>query len=201
MNLHALFPTPVARFSLDRAFTDAELEFCIQQDTTPNMGNRTSADRYVLKHDALTDLNAFIERSIAQYLKEVFAPKHDCRLRVTQSWLNYTEPGQFHHKHAHPNSFVSGCLYIKADRASDKIHFFRDGYSQVVLHTEDFNLYNSPSWWLDVHAGDLLLFPSSLTHMVEPVQGTETRVSLSLNTFPVGYVGKEEMLTALHLGG
>jgi hypothetical protein len=43
-----------------------------------------------------------------------------------------------------------------------------------------------------------MLFPSSLTHMVETVQGDE-RVSLAFNTFPVGYVGEEESLTALHL--
>jgi hypothetical protein len=42
-----------------------------------------------------------------------------------------------------------------------------------------------------------MLFPSSLTHMVEAVQ--QERVSLSFNTFPVGYVGEEESLTALHL--
>jgi predicted 2-oxoglutarate/Fe(II)-dependent dioxygenase YbiX len=59
-------------------------------------------------------------------------------------------------------------------------------------------LHNSESWWFEVGAGDLMLFPSSLTHMVETVQGDE-RVSLAFNTFPVGYVGEEESLTALHL--
>jgi len=59
-------------------------------------------------------------------------------------------------------------------------------------------LYNSESWWFEVGTGDLLLFPSSLTHMVETVQEDE-RISLSFNTFPVGYVGDESSLTALHL--
>ena len=56
---------------------------------------------------------------------------------------------------------------------------------------------SSESWWFEVGAGDLMIFPSHLTHMVESVQ--QERVSLSFNTFPVGYVGEEESLTALHL--
>jgi hypothetical protein len=43
-----------------------------------------------------------------------------------------------------------------------------------------------------------MLFPSSLTHMVETVQGDD-RVSLAFNTFPAGYVGDESSLTELHL--
>jgi hypothetical protein len=56
-------------------------------------------------------------------------------MRLTQSWLNYTKPGQFHHKHAHPNSFISGVLYMKAARQRDKIYFYKDGYKQISLPT------------------------------------------------------------------
>jgi hypothetical protein len=38
-----------------------------------------------------------------------------------------------------------------------------------------------------------------LTHMVEKVNAAETRISLSFNTFPVGYVGNDDSLTGLHL--
>jgi uncharacterized protein (TIGR02466 family) len=113
--------------------------------------------------------------------------------------LNYSKPGEWHHKHAHPNSFVSGVLYMKAVKDSDKIYFYGDEYKTIDLPTENYNIYNSKSWWLPVETGDLMLFPSSLTHSVEKVQADQTRVSLAFNTFPVGYVGQEESLTALHL--
>jgi hypothetical protein len=93
---------------------------------------------------------------------------------------------------------VSGVLYLKAAKERDKIYFYKDGYQQVKLPTDNYNVYNSDSWWFEVGAGDLMLFPSSLTHMVETVQD-EDRVSLAFNTFPVGYVGDESSLTALHL--
>ena len=199
MIVHNLFPTPVAKFTLDRAFTTEELDFVDQQQTHNNVGNTTSNDRYVLTHKTMASVYDFVKSCVGTYLQNIYAPKNDVSLRVTQSWLNYSKPGEWHHRHAHPNSFVSGVLYMKAIKDSDKIYFYGDEYKTIDLPTENYNLYNSKSWWLPVETGDLMLFPSSLTHSVEKVQADQTRVSLAFNTFPVGYVGQEENLTALHL--
>lgn len=198
MITYSLFPTAVAKFELGRDYTAEEMAFVNSQPTHSNSGNTTSDNRYVLRHDTMASLKAFAEASVNEYLRSICAPKHEVALRLTQSWLNYTKDGQYHHKHEHPNSFVSGVLYLKAARQKDKIHFYKSLYQQIKLPTDQFNVYNSDSWWLEVGAGDLMLFPSSLTHMVETVQGDE-RVSLAFNTFPVGYVGDESHLTALHL--
>ncbi len=198
MNLYGIFPKPVAKFSLGRDFTTEEIAFVDSQPTHTNVGNTTSDDRYVLRHDTMKSLMEFTDSCVAHYLKSVFTPKHEVKLRVTQSWLNYSKEGQYHHKHAHPNSFVSGVLYMKALKNKDKIHFYQEEYHQIKLPTDSWNLYNSESWWFEVNTGDLILFPSNLTHSVEPVVGEE-RVSLAFNTFPVGYVGDENNLTALHV--
>ena len=198
MDVFHLFPTAVAKFDLGREFSAEELDFVGSQETHKNMGNTTSNNRYVLRDDTMAKLREFTEASVNEYLQSIYAPKHDVSLRITQSWLNYTKPGEFHHKHAHPNSFVSGVLYIKASSERDKIYFYKDGYEQIKLPVDQFNLFNSTSWWLPVETGRLMLFPSNLTHMVETVK-EEDRISLSFNTFPVGYVGEEETLTALHV--
>ena len=188
----------MGKFDLGRDFSAEELDFVGSQETHKNMGNTTSNNRYVLRDDTMAKLREFTESSVAEYLKSIYAPKNDVSLRITQSWLNYTKPGEFHHKHSHPNSFVSGVLYLKAARERDKIYFYKDGYQQIKLATDNWNPNNSDSWWFTVGTGDLMVFPSYLTHMVETVQ-EEDRISLSFNTFPVGYVGEEESLTALHL--
>lgn len=198
MILHSLFPTAVAKFELGREFTSEEMDFTLNQSTHPNAGNTTSDDRYVLKHDTFLNLSEFVQKCVDEYLKSIFAPKENVQLRVTQSWFNYTKPGQFHHKHSHPNSFISGVLYMKAAKERDKIYFFNETYQQITLNTENFNLFNSKSWWIPVETGNLMLFPSSLTHCVEAVKDEE-RISLAFNTFPIGLVGSEESLTALHL--
>jgi uncharacterized protein (TIGR02466 family) len=200
MPIHNLFPTPVGMYKLDRDLTEKELGFIKNQETRPNMGNATSVNNTILRHKAMTKLRDFIESSVSEYFKTIYNPKHQVNLRVTQSWTNYTEPGQWHHKHAHPNSFVSGVFYPQANKETDKIYFYRGGFHMVKLPPENYNSWNSESWWFDVGTGDLILFPSSLEHMVETVQGDQTRISLSFNTFPVGNIGEEVSLTGLKIG-
>lgn len=200
MIVYNLFPTAVAKFELGRDYTAEELTFIYGQPTRANTGNSTSKSQYVLRHESMSGLKNFIESSLCTYLKQIYDPKNNVSLRITQSWLNYTKPGQFHHKHSHENSFVSGVLYIKASHEKDKIHFYNESYRQIYLSTENFNVYNSRSWWLQVNTGELMLFPSSMTHMVDRVKDDE-RISLAFNTFPIGNVGEDLELTALNLEG
>lgn len=199
MNLINLFPTAVGEFNVGRAFTAEETDFVNQQPIHKNMGNTTSDDRYVLTHRTMTDLHTFVLSCVGEYFQSVYAPVNKVSLRVTQSWFNYSKPGEWHHKHAHPNSFVSGVLYMKAAKEADKIYFHNDAYRQIDIPTTNYNVYNSQSWWLPVETGKLMLFPSSLQHSVAPVTADDTRISLAFNTFPVGYVGDESSLTALYL--
>lgn len=201
MNIVSLFPTAVGSFQIGRDLTKDEIKFIKDQPTRANVGNTTSADTYILEAKKLKDIRKFIETSLTEYFNSVYAPKGNLKLRITQSWCNYSEPGQFHHKHAHPNSFISGVFYPQADKDTDKIYFYNDGYEQLKIATQDWNIWNSKSWWLPAEQGCLYIFPSGLPHMVETVKGTQTRISLSFNTFPVGKlgVGEEEDLTQLIL--
>ena len=200
MIVNNLFPTPVAKFELGRDLSEVEREHLFNLETRSNQGNTTSVDNHVLNKPELHSLAEFLNNSLQEYFNTVYAPKADANLCITQSWVNYTKPGQFHHKHAHPNSLISGVFYIQAAKETDKLHFFKDGFQQIKVIPKDFNLYNSDSWWLAAATGTLYLFPSSLTHMVEPVRSEDIRISLSFNTFPKGIIGEEVSLNSLKLG-
>lgn len=196
MVIENLFPTAVGMLKYEGLF---DKEFLLTQTQRPNEGNTSSDNKYILNCREVMDLRQFIEKSLHDYFMATSNPKNDVRLKITQSWLNWSKPGQFHHKHAHPNSFISGCFYVSANKETDRIYFYRDDYQQIKFPPVDWNVYNSESWWLPVGSGDLVLFPSSLSHMVQPVDGDETRISLAFNTFPVGVIGDEDELTALQL--
>lgn len=196
---HGLFPTPVSFFELGRELSAKESEFLLNLDRKPNQGNTVSLDRNLLDDLKLTSLREFIDASVSTYFKEIYSPKNKVNLRVTQSWCNYSKPEEFHHKHSHANSVVSGVFYIKANKETDRIYFFKETHETIKFSIDKNNLYNSESWWLPVGTGELILFPSSLTHMVAPVEGEDLRVSLSFNTFPVGYVGDDDSLSSVHL--
>ena len=197
--LHNLFHTPVGIYKLDRDLSAKELLFLKNQETRSNMGNLTSINNSILKDKELTQLRDFIETKLSEYFTTVYSPKHKVNLKITQSWTNYTEKGEYHHKHEHPNSFVSGVFYVQADKTKDKIHFFKNIYHQINFPPSEWNVWNSESWWFEIGTCELILFPSSLTHMVPTVESDQTRISLSFNTFPVGNIGEEVNLTGLNV--
>ena len=197
--IHGLFPTPILMTELGRRFTDDEVLFFTDQsrDTVTNMGNVTSRDNYVFKQDVMKDLHKAALDAVNLYMKDVLNATDEVTPYVTQSWLNYTKPGEYHHKHEHPNSFLSGVIYINADPKKDKIHFYNNKYRQIKPELKDWNWWNSDSWWFEVKTGAIIIFPSHLTHMVEQTQSEDTRISLAFNTFVKGTIGSNFELTEL----
>ncbi|WP_290943008.1 TIGR02466 family protein [Hyphomonas sp.] len=179
--------------------TEKETKFLVKQKTRSNTGNTTSIDNTILENKEMKKLKQFIEKSVKEYFKNIYQPKNNVEPYITQSWCNYTKEGQFHHKHAHPNSFISGVFYVQADKTKDKIYFYKEEYKQIKVPAKEYNLFNSESWWFETGTNDLVIFPSSLIHMVEKVVGKE-RISLSFNTFLKGYIGEDLELTGLHIG-
>jgi len=200
--INGIFPTPIYMSKLDRELTKKELAFVDKSklDFYKNDGNITSNDNYILNQKVFSSLKEDLYLRVEDYFKKVLSTTDAVTPYITQSWLNYTETNQYHHKHEHPNSLVSGVFYVNCHEEFDKIKFFRkDGYQTIKPETKDWNLYNSETWWFTVKTGDIILFPSSLTHMVETKEGDNTRISLAFNVFIKGTIGNNKNLTELIL--
>ena len=196
----SLFSIPVGQYKIDRELTKKEMNFFLKQPQRTNLGNTTSTNSYILNRKELTSLRNELENKLQAYFEQVYSPKYDVSLRITQSWVNYTKKGQFHHKHRHPNSFISGVYYIETT-GIDRIYFHNDRTPIIDIVPTEWNSWNSKTWWTEAKKGSLVLFPSSLEHNVEVVNTDETRISLSFNTFPIGDIGEEKDLTGLKLEG
>jgi uncharacterized protein (TIGR02466 family) len=195
-----LFPLPIVTSNIGRPFTDAELA-CVQEHksrTYTNAGNTTSLNSYILESE-FPDVKEYILEAIKHYGDTVLSIPDNNELYITQSWLNFTEPGQFHHSHNHTNSLVSGVFYFNADPEVDRILFFKTGHIMIVPEVKELNPYNSTSWWFPVGTGGLIMFPSQVQHSVEHTQSRDTRISLAFNVFIRGQVGSSKNLTALEL--
>jgi len=205
MNLQtlALFPTAVVQGNLGRDITTKEMSVIDyhSERTVFNEGNLTSKEYYVLdKHEELKEIRQYIQNCINYYVETILSPSTNINFYITQSWLNYTGEGEWHHKHTHPNSILSGVFYFKADSFVDKINFFSGQQHKFIdFNVKKWNIYNSSSWWVETAAGDILIFPSDLCHSVDPKLGKPVRVSLAFNTFAKGTFGTEETLRALYL--
>ncbi len=200
-NINGIFPTPIYISKLDRELTSLELKFVDKnkKDFYKNDGNITSKNNYILNEKPFANIKKELDLIVKDYFEKVISTTDAVTPYITQSWLNYTETNQYHHKHAHPNSLVSGVLYINCHEEHDKIKFFNDNYKTIKPEIKEYNIWNSESWWFTVKTGDVILFPSSLTHMVETKQGDNTRISLAFNVFIKGTVGNNKSLTELIL--
>ena len=199
MNVNGLFPIPLGSAQLDREITQQEKDYILSLELSKNMGNYRSINTHVLLNPQMSGIREFISNSLGLFFTEIYQPL-TTDIRVTQSWVNISNPGEYHHKHFHPNSFISGVFYIQAN-SDDKIHFYNEQQNTLIIPHKSYNLFNSETWWVDVKEGQLLLFPSKLQHMVSNVQAAENkqRISLSFNTFLVGTLGTEDTLTQLIL--
>ena len=201
--INHIFPTPVYITEIDREFTKQELNFVKEQKKhcSKNAGNINTKDNYILNRKEFKNIKKFLNKHCKNYLDTIICPKNNLELYITQSWLNYTEADQYHHKHEHPNSVISGVLYFDSDIKNDKILFSKSTEQQIkpIIDNTKFNLSNSETWFFPVETGRLIMFPSSTIHSVEIKKGKNTRISLAFNTFYKGTIGSSVGLSELIL--
>jgi len=195
-----LFPVPIYQTILNRELTTEEINFFNQLEKRKNSYNNNSKNNYVLDEKPLATLKDELFLRVEDYFQKIIRPKDNVTPYITQSWVNWTKTGEEHHKHAHSNSLFSGVFYIDADEEYDSIVFFkRNTYESLSIESSEYHVFNSESWTFSVKTGDIILFPSSLSHKVESKIGDNLRTSLSFNTFINGTIGLNTELTELKL--
>ena len=190
--IHGIFPVPLYRSKLSRKFTKRELHFVekMRAECRPNMGNTTSSNGYVLNEPSFSILKKKIDLFIEDYFAKIIFPPKAISPYITQSWLNYTEINEHHHPHHHSNSYLSGILYIAADKDHDNITFGHNRYDQINISPTQGNEFNSIILSFPVETGEIIIFPSSLMHSVPVKKGKNRRISLSFNVFVKGNLGQ-----------
>lgn len=191
-----LFPTPLFKINLGREFTKDELNFINSEkiNSRNQNGGMVSNNQQFLDCDELKDVKSFCD----SYLKEVYKLwyESDNEIYMTQSWANYSKQGGFHLEHMHPNSFLSGVIYI--EETFGNITFLKTIQPMLQPTYKKQNIFNASHYTLDVIRGDLIIFPSDVKHMVDSVPHGD-RISIAFNTFVRGSFGNELLSTKLEL--
>lgn len=193
-----LFPTPLYINNINAPLINQQKDYLLNLPKILNMGNLRSESGYIFEYPLFTELKKTINDNIKEYVNIVY-PNSNLDVYITQSWANYTEPNEYHHRHSHPNSFISGVFYVNAIKNEDMIKFYKDLPFIYQINHNQSNNYNSSDVAILVETGDLVLFPSNFQHNVPPTTSKETRISISFNTFIRGNLGDEDSSTALYL--
>src|SRR5210317_2194704 len=198
MEIANFFPIPIGRVKLQRELNQKEINQIenLKKYSRINLdSNRGSIDNNILDNVIFSDLKRMLLKHLNEYLKNVADPDRDIQLYITNSWINWNDNGTGHHPHHHPNSLISGVLYIDTDEL-DTITFLKPGNNHIFGNIEGFSngvptKWLSDNWTIPAIKNNLLIFPSVLKHKVLPRPNTckRTRISISFNSWFSGILG------------
>lgn len=195
--IYPLFSTPVYVNNVGE-FEKPDLEALEYSSSTPSAGSYnflSSVDKNVLDRPDFGHVKDVVMKEVEFYAREVLAVNTKIEFYVTNSWVNRHGRGQSAGPHMHHNSLISGVLYLKAFENCGDLVFHRDTLSLIPfppaldLDMDKFNLYNCKSWGHQPKTNDICLFPSVVSHSVDPNQSDEERWSLAFNVFARGDIG------------
>jgi len=194
-NLIALFGTPVFSNIIDVSHLKdnfKKLEY-VRNDAE---NGYITTDKDVLSLDDFSNLKTAIEENIEYYVREVLFVNADIDFYVTTSWVNKHAPGDKAQEHDHVNSLISGIVYLECPVLSGDVIFHKDRMLQNLFPRStqfDFTAlqpWNTEAWRFTPNAGDIVLFPSILTHSVMTNKSFSDRYSLAFNCYAKGELGK-----------
>lgn len=206
-----LFPIPVVKINLGETFSE-EFNSLKNDDINPSEKNRTShyfsINRYILNDERYVNLKNVIRQETQNFMESKMAIEGECG--ITQSWVNWNHPKEHTHLHTHPNSIVSGVLYLQVEENKNNLILFHRlnqdiGSGKNIIEPPMFKQPNDKveRKYVDgaqavfVKNGDLILFASYLPHSVPPNHGSSKRISLAFNSMVRHKIGGYERATEL----
>lgn len=181
-----LFPSVVHRLDVENypQVKERVIKFIYEEQkkdpqgrSRSNVGGWQSHDEYINEDNILRQI---VDSPVSGYFDKV-------KVRLLNLWVNINKKGDYNEKHHHPQSDLSGVMWIKVPSNSGRIwfdspHNFK-GYNEINSYSKKFksDFSNYLDYWFSPMEGRMILFPSYLYHRVEPSQADEDRISVSFN--------------------
>jgi uncharacterized protein (TIGR02466 family) len=151
-----------------------EMDRASEQLTTRYQG----VDFLAVDNPAVAWLRAGIEETVTAYFDEMGM---DYPIRWSlQSWPNINRRGDYHPPHNHAWCYLSGTYYVKMASDGGAISFY-DPRSTVNMLLPAGEAAGGHEYTVKPSPGTLLLWHSSLNHLVHPNESEEMRISISFN--------------------
>jgi uncharacterized protein (TIGR02466 family) len=194
MNIIQIFSTPVWESSYPD-FTEHKQQFldCVTQfrETHPEGISKSNINGYqspmtLTQEQPMAPLFEYIAQMA---MKSVFDMQFvNCDVYITAAWANFNNSrNQYNCEHVHQDTF-SGVFYLQVPENSGKIYFVNPGLNplwQGAMLTDKKNKFNADRLRIEPKEGQIFLWPSYLSHAVEPNNHDDTRISISFNVICV----------------
>ena len=184
-----LFPSPVHIFESDGfdEFKNNLIDYAYKlREEDPKGFNISNRRGWQSRGFDLSDMNDLLHATILKVLKSSFFIKNTTSM-VTSAWVNINSPGAYNVRHSHPESNLSGVLWVKCPKDSGNIEFLNptahQSYTEIEAYIDKFKEKNLvyQSYWFNPIEGRMMIFPSHLEHEVTQNKSNEDRISISFN--------------------
>ena len=210
-NLFALFPTVLATLTYDcgediRNYLNSVDMATDVADRNKEEYGLVSRDTFILNNSICKPLADVILQESKFLMTQMLAYKIK-NTQLTQSWVSHKLPNQYHKKHTHPNSVISGVYYWNPGKHTPIT--FHKNYIPSATNVIDVDVdkelsAKQPLSWdnftIEPKQNLLILFPSYLVHEVDKNNDDCVRKSLSFNIMPTNELGAREKLTYFMFG-
>ncbi|WP_324807473.1 TIGR02466 family protein [Sphingomonas sp. LY29] len=197
MMMRELFATPLYEAEIADETLLNELAYSIRTLAADDVAGRrwsrekgykgytsyASLDDLPRRDPAFADLAKLLTRHAVRFA-EGLALDLARKPRLDSLWVNLLKPGGHHSAHLHPNSFLSGTLYVEIPTGSGAIRF-EDPRSSMLMASPP-RLADAPEArrsfvTIDPRPGLLLMWESFLRHEVLAGPAKGDRLSISFN--------------------
>tara|TARA_R100000231_G_scaffold55688_1_gene46443 strand:- start:7639 stop:8247 length:609 start_codon:yes stop_codon:yes gene_type:complete len=161
-------------------------DFADTQEDKENMEHRLVSrikDVPSLTNEVMESLDIkrmFIETG-AHYV-ETITGKGNANVTIQSAWINNQIEDEYNPVHYHHDCKLSAVLYLKIPDNKDR-GFFNDidGHIDFMYGTADINELYPGNFCYKPTVGDMLVFPSTLSHTVYPFKGEGLRRTIAFN--------------------
>jgi uncharacterized protein (TIGR02466 family) len=101
--------------------------------------------------------------------------------KCVEAWINVAEPGAYQEYHVHPNNHFSLVYYVETPKNCGNIVFASHSQDMFLFPIQSLTPLSFKTYFLIPQAGDVHIFRSNLSHMVELNKSDLPRVSISMN--------------------
>ena len=205
MKILQLFPISI--YMAEVTFSDELLAHLKGLDQQKIIYNSTyngdvTTDKQVLNHDICAPLKEQVQAGLDEFLLRYYKIKFDGNFFVHRSWVLRHRPEHWSQAHSHPNSILSGVLYLDVPTDSGQIQFYKPENYHNWINTDtlrfmvnEWHEYNCDAWSIPPKAGQLFIFPSHLKHSVYINETKESRWSLAFDCFLEGLLDSGDAST------
>tara|TARA_B100000287_G_C20582182_1_gene760801 strand:- start:64 stop:651 length:588 start_codon:yes stop_codon:yes gene_type:complete len=146
-----------------------------------NCNTFNSMGKFDLRQDQMfSKINETIIENVNYFSRDSYNSFVD--YKILDSWFNISSENCYQEYHMHADSVFSAVYYVRCPSGSGDIVFDNPQDQMISLkNVDEMHSVNSNFFAYTPSEGDLLIFRSSLRHMVKMGYNKEPRVSLAYN--------------------